>query len=180
VSLTAFVTISYLIEYSSHDKQDKLEEIMIYVLQFFESTINNSSNFDTQKNYDFQCYLSNIVHSILEKYLKSFSQDNALKIFLVLENSFKQRSGVYDEAILAISSLALSNCLIKKDQKGRFEPLMDSFFNYLKFSLKKFNEMSLNKVAIIATGDISRALGPNFAKYSSEIIPILIEILAVK
>jgi hypothetical protein len=40
--------------------------------------------------------------------------------------------------------------------------------------------MSLNKVAIIATGDISRALGPNFAKYSSEIIPILIEILAVK
>jgi hypothetical protein len=109
VSLTAFVTISYLIEYSSHDKQDKLEEIMIYVLQFFESTINNASNFETQKNYDFQCYLSNIVHSILEKYLKSFSQDNALKIFLVLENSFKQRSGVYDEAILAISSLALSN-----------------------------------------------------------------------
>jgi hypothetical protein len=56
---------------------------------------------------------------------------------------------------------------------------MDNFFNYLKFALKRFNEMSLNKVAIIATGDISRALGPNFAKYSSEIIPILVEILAV-
>ena len=56
---------------------------------------------------------------------------------------------------------------------------MDQFFNYLKFALKKFNEMSLNKVAIIATGDISRALNSQFAKYSSEIIPILIDVLAV-
>ena len=56
---------------------------------------------------------------------------------------------------------------------------MIRFLNYLKFSLNKFNEMTLNKVALLATGDISRALGNNFANYSSEIIPILIQILAV-
>ena len=39
--------------------------------------------------------------------------------------------------------------------------------------------MTLNKVALLATGDISRALGNNFSNYSSEIIPILIQILAV-
>ena len=56
---------------------------------------------------------------------------------------------------------------------------MIRFLNYLKFSLNKFNEMTLNKVALLATGDISRALGNNFSNYSSEIIPILIQILAV-
>lgn len=171
LSLTAFLTISNLIDYSSHDKQDKLEEIMIYVLQAFESTINSTNNFDALKNYDFQSYLANIIHSILNKFLKTFSQENALKIFIIFENSFKQRNGVYDEAILAISSLALN-------QKGKFDILMIRFLNYLKFSLNKFNEMTLNKVALLATGDISRALGNNFANYSSEIIPILIQILA--
>lgn len=56
---------------------------------------------------------------------------------------------------------------------------MDRFLNYLKFALNKFNEMTLNKVAVLATGDISRALGLQFAKYSAEIIPILMQILAV-
>ena len=66
------------------------------------------------------------------------------------------------------------------DQKQKFEILMDKFLSYLKFSLEKFTESSLNKVAVMATGDISKALGSNFAKYSNEIIPILIRILAVK
>lgn len=86
---------------------------MIYVLQAFESTINSTNNFDALKNYDFQSYLANIIHSILNKFLKTFSQENALKIFIIFENSFKQRNGVYDEAILAISSLALSKLISK-------------------------------------------------------------------
>jgi len=89
---------------------------------------------------------------------------------LLFENSFKLRNGVYDEAILAISALALN-------QGGEFLVLMDKYLAYLTFSLKKFNESSLSKVAVLSTGDISRALGPNFAKYSTEIIPILIQIL---
>ena len=57
---------------------------------------------------------------------------------------------------------------------------MEKFVTYLKFSLEKFNESSLCKVAALATGDFSKALSINFAKYSNEIIPILIRILAVK
>ena len=56
---------------------------------------------------------------------------------------------------------------------------MDKFLHYLKYSLSKNNETSLLRVAVIATGDISKALESGFSKYANQIIPDLFNILQV-
>ena len=80
VSMTAFLAISSLIEYSSHDKQDKLEEIILFAMESLEKMISFSEK-TREKFLDFQCYHVNVMSLILEKSLKSFKKKIVLKYF---------------------------------------------------------------------------------------------------
>jgi len=100
-----FVTVNTLIEQSSHDKQDKLEEIIIYFLGLLENTTKVGAD---NKVRDQQSSIALSIHYAINKLIKVMSQDLASKIYLTLVETFKQRQGVFEEAILCISSLALS------------------------------------------------------------------------
>lgn len=66
------------------------------------------------------------------------------------------------------------------DLNEGFAPVMTDFIQYLEFSLKKFNEKGLLKASVVTTGDIAKTIKGNFKDYSNKLIPIIIEILAVK
>jgi len=102
-----FVAINHLIEYSSHDKQDKMEEILVYLLGLFDSSVKSSTS-DSNKLKDQQASISLSMHFAINKYLKTLNFDLAKKIFESFLESFSQRKIVFEEAILAISSIAMS------------------------------------------------------------------------
>jgi hypothetical protein len=102
-----FITLNTLIEYSSHDKQEKLEEIIVYLLELLENSTKN--NTEVNKIREQQSSIALSIHYAISKIIKTVNLDLASKIYTTLVETFKQRHGVYDEAILAISSLALSN-----------------------------------------------------------------------
>ena len=177
LSMTAFLTVSTLIEYSSHDKQDKFEEILLFLMNNLDNTLTNTQ-IDVQKNFDFQCYIVCVIDSIFKKYTRMLSKEVVLRYLTILENTFKMRNGVYDEAILSISSLALSILnFFYKDQKENFDISMNRVLQYLTYSLTKTEETSICRSAVIAIGDISKAIGVKFANYSNEFVPILVKIL---
>lgn len=101
-----FVTVNTLIEYSSHDKQEKMEEVIIYFLGLLENTIKSKS--DSNRIKDQQSSIALSIHFAINKLVKVLNLELASKIYLSLVETFKQRKGVYDEAIICISSLALS------------------------------------------------------------------------
>ena len=103
---SCFVTVNTLIEYSSHDKQDKMEEVIIYFLGLLDNTI--KSNSDSNKIKDQQSSIALSIYYAINKLIKLINLELASKIYLSLVETFKQRKGVYDEAVLCISSLALS------------------------------------------------------------------------
>ena len=57
---------------------------------------------------------------------------------------------------------------------------MDRFLPYLRYSLSRLEEPILLSFALIATGDIAKALKSKFAKYVNEILPDLFTVLQVK
>jgi hypothetical protein len=107
VSTSAFLSLSNLIQNSSLDKQDKLEEIMIFLVNSLENTLTFDKK-DKEKAFDFQWLIISVISSILEKSLKSFKPEIVLTYYNVLERCIKLRDGIFDIAISSISSVAKS------------------------------------------------------------------------
>jgi hypothetical protein len=103
--LQSFLTIETLISYSSHDKQAKLNEIVIYYLTFFEQSVINPAS---EVVYEIQSYYCIIFRSVLKKLVTPINKELAERIYKVIEASFKQRQTVYDEALFTIGALAES------------------------------------------------------------------------
>jgi hypothetical protein len=179
LTMYCFLLINELIEYSSHDKQEKLSEILIYFLTQFEGTLTNVLNptFNSMCGsglsdiiYQLQSYYCTIFRAVFKKLFKKINAEMGLKIFLLIENSFKMRQTVYEEAVLCLGSLA-------SNMGEPFEEIMNRFQDFLLYALQKYNESSLSKSAIITLGHIVRAIKFNFYKFSDKYIDVLINIL---
>jgi hypothetical protein len=87
--------------------------------------------------------------------------------------SFTIRQGVYEEGLMAASALALA-------YGQQFDQYVKEFGSYLVFSLNSVKDTSLCRTAIHSTSDLIRAIGNNFSQYIDQILPLIINILAVK
>ncbi len=179
LTMYSFLLINELIEYSSHDKQEKLSEILIFFLTQFEYTLNSSiSNLvnvmaiagSCDVVLHLQSYYCTIFRAVFKKLLKKINSDMGGKIISILESSFKLRQGVYDEALLALGTLA-------SNMGEPFSEIMPRIQEFLLFALQRHNESSLCKSAIISLGHIVRAIRFKFSIYSDKYIPVLLEIL---
>lgn len=179
LTMYCFLLINELIEYSSHDKQEKLSEILIYFLTQFEATlssaINNTVNImaapgSSDVVLQLQSYYCTIFRAVFKKLIKKINAEMGGKIFTLLEGSFKLRQGVYDEAVLAIGTLA-------SNMGEPFSEIMARFQEFLLYALQRHNESSLCKSAIITLGHIVRAIKGNFSNFADKYIPVLLEIL---
>jgi hypothetical protein len=106
LSLYCILTLDSLISNSSNDKQSTLLEIIVYFTTELEKSCGMAAS---DAVYQIQSYYCVIIRSVLKKLVTSISKDIAEKVFKTIEESFKQRQGVYDEGLLAISALATSN-----------------------------------------------------------------------
>lgn len=179
LTLFCFLLINELIEYSSHDKQEKLSEILIFFLTQFEATLNSSiSNLvnvmavagSCDVVLQLQSYYCTIFRAVFKKLHKKINSDMGGKIFTILESSFKLRQSVYDESLLCLGSLA-------SNMGEAFNEIMPRFQEFLLFALQRHNESYLCKSAIITLGHIVRAIKLNFSSYADKYIPVLLEIL---
>lgn len=179
LTMNTFLTLSLLIDYSSHDKQDKMIEILSFFTIQFEATLtdsskenfmNMSSNNSTEIISQLQAYYCTIFRSVFKKMLKTTDLERGKQFYLLLEGSFKQREAVYEEAVLCLGALA-------ENMGSNFEAIATSFQDYLLYALQKFNESSLNYCAIITLGEIVKAIKYNFHNFSDKFIPVLINIL---
>ena len=147
LTMYCFLLINELIEYSSHDKQDKLNDILFYFLTQFEGISNgvlNPTLIEMGGGNDLilqlQSYYCTIFRAVLKKMNKRINSDLGLKIYTLIENSFKLRQTVYEEAVLALGSLA-------SKMGESFLEIMNKFQDYLLYALNKINESTLCKSA---------------------------------
>ena len=105
-------TLENLISYSSHDKQNKLSEILVlYVIKIKELPLRK----DLMNQYhiieDLESYYCLIIRTTIKKIISTLQLNDCQNIYQVIIGTFMRRKNIYDEGLLAISSFAISKLI---------------------------------------------------------------------
>ena len=174
LTLSRLITIGTLIDYSSHDKQDKIMEILLQFLKEIESTVNQFENMisngsNPDRIYQLQEYYYAILRIIFNKYKSEIDIELGKKIWELTENVFKLRKTVFEEANLALASLSTN-------MKISFTEIFKNYYPYIKYSINTFNINSLCKSGLVSLLNIIRAIKNNIESNVNEIIILLINV----
>ena len=179
LALAAFFAIGSLLENSAMDTKKSVEDFFSVILSAFDKTLQNGAFSSNEVRNDYQNYLASIIEASLvsEKIHLDFNQG---KIVLnMISSSFKLRDCVYEEGLLAASSISLGMVYFKKGMNELFTELVKDFGQYLTYALQRPNEVSLCRIAVHSTSDLIRAIGTNFSIYMDQILPLIFNILRV-
>jgi len=147
-SLNRLMTIGTLIDYSSHDKQSQICEIIKQFLIQIESTQNEindllSKNINKETIFQIQEYYYTLLQKLFNKYKSKIDLNFAQKIWQLTEALFKYRQTVFEEANLALAALARN---MGKD----FKPIFILYYPYIEFSIKSYSNNSLSKSGLLS------------------------------
>ncbi len=98
-----------MVENSANDTKKIIEDFFSVILGTFQKTIQIGAFSSDQMRNDYQNYLASVIEACMvsEKIKLGFNEGKMVLDMLIL--SFKQRDGVYEEGLLAASSIALGN-----------------------------------------------------------------------
>ena len=147
-SLSRLMTIGTLIDYSSHDKQVQISEVIKHFLVQIESIQNEinaliSSGANRETIFQIQEYYYTLLQKLFNKYKSKITLNFAEKIWQLTETLFKYRQTVFDEANLALAALARN---MGKD----FKPIFRLYYPYIEFSIKSYSNNSLSKSGLLS------------------------------
>jgi importin subunit beta-1 len=112
LSYYCFQIISSIIEYSSQDYQDKLEELLqTFSNHFIQLFINNEIKTSSRINKQLEENLCLVMSQIFSKIIRKVKAELCVQIFISIINSFKKQGKIYEEGISCISNIATSNVL---------------------------------------------------------------------
>ena len=174
LALSRLITIGTLIDYSSHDKQEKIIEILMQFLIEIESTYTQFNNMisngaNKEKIFQIQDYYYTLLRIIFNKLKSQIDLDLGKKIWTLTNNIFKFRNTVFEEANLALASLATN-------MKESFTEIFTNYYPYIDYSIKSYNISSLSKSGLVALSNSIQSIKKNIENYSNEIIKSLIDV----
>ena len=172
-TLSRFMTIGTLIEYSSHDKQFQISQIIKQFLIQIESTQKNidtmiKAGIDKETIFQIQEYYFSLLQKLFNKYKTKIELDFADKIWQLTEALFKYRQTVFDEANLAMSALA-------RNMGETFEPIFKKYYPYVEYSIKYYSNNSLSKSGLVSLMHCIISVQKNIDK-TKDIISTLIDV----
>lgn len=147
-SLSRLMTIGTLIDYSSHDKQNQISEVIKHFLIQIESTqneidvlIRDGANKETI--FQIQEIYYTLLQKLFNKYKSKIDLDFAQKIWQLTEALFKYRQTVFDEANIALGALA-------RNMGEPFKSIFILYYPYIEFSIKSYSNNSLSKSGLLS------------------------------
>ena len=172
VALAAFFSMGSIIDYAPIDTYNTINNFFSDIFSAFQSTL-DSKNFQKEEvRYAYQSYIATVISACAVGQKVKINIQEAASIYELLKTSFIQRQSVYEEGLMACSSLALA---LGQD----FEPLVKDFLSYLSYGLLQWQDTSICRISINSASDLLRAMGPIMNEYIIQIIPKILDILEV-
>ena len=174
LALSRLMTIGTLIDYSSHDKQEKIMEILLQFLQEIESTYTEfqdmiSKGASQEKIFEIQDYYYTLLRIIFNKYKTQINLSLGLKIWELTDKIFKFRKTVFEEANLALASLATN-------MKESFYEIFNNYYPFIELSIKSYNISTLSKSGLVALQNSILSIKNNIENKANDIINTLIDV----
>ena len=165
-----FLAIGSIIESCQQEDGPSISKFMS---TFYEDMMKMGTLYQNnlQKHQAYQGFLCNIVVSIGNYHQLILNQAQGTAMYSIIEQSFKERNDIYDEGILALSSIIS----IMEPQYGN--QLIDNYMQYLLLGLDSIKRESLCNYSILALGDIIDQDYTSLNKYLNDIMDKLFIIL---
>ena len=172
-SLNKLMTIGTLIDYSSHDKQSQIFEIIKHFLIQIESTQNNidalvKCGANKETIFQIQEYYYTLLQKLFNKYKTKIDINFAGKIWQLTETLFKYRQTVFDEANIALAALA-------RNMLEDIKPIFVLFYPYIEYSIKSYSNNPLSKSGLLALLHFITSTQDTINK-TSDMVALLIEV----
>jgi len=171
VSMSAFYAIGSLIEHSAPDTKFYVQGMFQELLEAFKSTLEPKFFENDKMRHDYQAYIATCLECCLISGKLILNYEASKEILNLIIHTFTERNTVYEEGLMAASSIALAI-------GPAFDSLVNDFGSYLIYSLNSSKDTALCKTGIHSTSDLIRSIGPDFSKYLDQIVPIVLNILA--
>ena len=172
-SLNKLMTIGTLIDYSSHDKQSQIFEVIKHFLIQIESTQNNidalvKCGANKETIFQIQEYYYTLLQKLFNKYKTKIDINFAGKIWQLTETLFKYRQTVFDEANIALAALA-------RNMLEDIKPIFVLFYPYIEYSIKSYSNNPLSKSGLLALLHFITSTQDTINK-TSDMVALLIEV----
>ena len=170
-TLTRFMTIGTLIEYSSHDKQVQINQIIKQFLIEIEKTQNNmelmlKAGIDKETIFQIQDYYYSLLQKLFNKYKTKIELNFAEKIWQLTESLFKYRQTVSKSGLIS-----LMHCIASVESNiGKTKEIIETLIEVCVS-----NEVARpNKtIAINIIGNVALFEGTNFSLYLENVMKLL-------
>ncbi len=172
VALAAFFCMGSLIDYAPYDTYTVINNFFSNIYTAFESTMDPKNFSKEEIRYAYQSYIATVISACAVGQKVKMNIDEAASVYNLIKESFTQRQQVYEEGLMACSSLALA---LGTD----FESLIADFGVYVLYGLKQWQDASVCRISINSTSDLLRAMGSVMNQYIDQFIPVILEILEV-
>lgn len=163
--LERLMTMNILLQYTSHDKQETLVEILVHLLKQIEFIANEKN----EQVFRFEDYYYILFRTIFGKYKKPIGAPIAAGFLTLTQNIFNARGGCFEEANLAFGALA-------NNMKKEFTPIFNEYYKYLDVSIRSNNDSSLSKSGLIALLSSIRSIDEDISKESDNILKMLVAV----
>ena len=172
IALGSLFTMGSLFDFAPVDTIHTINGFFNHLYSAFESTL-SASNFGSDEiRYSYQAYIATCISACAAGQKVRITEQDAQAVYNLIKTSFEQRQSVYEEGIMACSSIALS-------LGNNFIQIIPDFGKFLTYALNSWQEVTLCRIAINSTSDLVRSMGETMSVYMEQITPIILDILEV-
>ncbi|MCQ2818535.1 MAG: hypothetical protein MJ252_14800 [archaeon] len=122
---------------------------------------------EKDKKEDYQTYLCNVITALGNYRNLQLSNEQGENIFNLIIGTLEERGSLYEEAIVALSSIL---CIL---DKTKADELLDNFMKFLTFGLQSLDQEAICRSSLIALGDLVGAQLPKLFNYIQQIMVLL-------
>jgi importin subunit beta-1 len=171
VALSCLFAVGSLVDFASPDAYQIIDQVFPEIVGAFEKTRLSSNSFtDENARLAYQGYLATLISACTVEGKIRINKEQADHLFNLIKQTFLERNSVYEEGLMACSSLA--TCI-----GVEFLNYIRDFGGFLCWGLNNWQDISICRIAINSTSDLIRSIGQNLAPFMNEIIEHILNIL---
>ena len=174
VAMSAMFTLGSFVDCAPKECHESLQALFPHIVCAFESA-NPQNMIDKEQRYAYQAYLATALSAFFIERKVDLDLNQAEHIYNLIKNTFNERNGIYEEGIMAISSLALS-------LGNHFIVFLKDFGGYLVYGLEMWNDASICRICINSVSDLIRSLKEEISPYLDSLfekILVIIEVILI-
>ena len=170
IALSSFFVIGTIIEHSNIDCKNIINTFFTEIIYLLQNSLNENNFSSKEEQYQYQSYICTIISSSCTGEKIQLNTESLNSTYNLIISTFLQRNSIYEEGIMAMSSLAYTN------PEG-YRNLMDKSTSFIIQALKDIESYSLCKQGLSSFGELIRALNIRYINNIKNTLPYIYKIL---